>query len=358
MSDLDTRDDEATSASSFPWPALPPWHERTLAELIAQRSALPHALLFHGPRGIGKHALALHVSRGLLCESPMADGLACGACASCRYVAVGAHPDLVRLELLAIDNDTGEMMPVDTIGIERVRGMIDFVQLTSHRQRGKVAVIAPAERMNLPAANALLKTLEEPPPGTYLLLVSDQPGRLPPTVLSRCRKVPLHAPAREAAEAWLAAHGAIDAATILAQAGGAPLAALALANAETQSERRTWLAALARAERLPVLEMASRVELGGREERKQRLARAVEWILAWCADLARVAAGDAPQRNPDFAQALTGLAARVARPTLFRYHRAVLEQRALLAHPLQPRLVAESLLLDYRALFTATRTTP
>ena len=351
MSDLDPADQDSGTAPSLPWPLLPPWHARAVAQLLAERATLPHALLFHGPRGIGKHALALHVARGLLCEAPLPDGSACGSCPSCRYVVAGAHPDLMRLELLAIDEDSGEPVRVDTITIERVRAMIEFAQLTSHRQRGKVAVIAPAERMNPNAANALLKTLEEPPPGTFLLLVSDQPGRMPATVPSRCRKVPVAAPSGEEAQAWLATQRVADAASVLAQAGGAPLAALSLADAETQSERRTWLAALARPDRLPVVQIASRVEMGGREERRHRLALAVDWVLAWSADLARVATGAAPQRNPDFAEALSQLAPRVARPALFRYHRAVLEHRALLAHPLQPRLVAESLLLDYRALF-------
>ena len=145
--------------------------------------------------------------------------------------------------------------------------------------------------------------------------------------------------------------GIADPALVLAQAGGAPLAALAIGEPEVQAERKAWLGALAHPERLSVLDIATRIDHGGRDERKARLAHAVDWLLAWCADLARVAAGGAPERNPDYADPLFALAARVARVRLFRYHRAVLEQRALLAHPLQPRLVAESLLLDYRALF-------
>src|SRR5438067_9031975 len=198
------RDEEEARAPSLPWWPLPPWHDATLAEIVAQWGDMPHALLLHGLRGIGKHALALHVAQALLCETPAAGGLACGVCPGCRYVVAGQHPDLMRLELRTLDAETGEAVPVDTIGIERIRAMIDFAQLTSHRQRGKVAVIAPAERMNLSAANALLKTLEEPPQGTYLLLVSDQPGRLPATIVSRCRKVPIATPERAQAKQWLA----------------------------------------------------------------------------------------------------------------------------------------------------------
>jgi len=240
---------------------------------------------------------------------------------------------------------------VDSIAIERIRALIDFVQLSSHRQRAKVALISPAERMNAAAANALLKTLEEPPPGTYLILVSDQPGRLPATILSRCRKLSAPRPAPAEARAWLAAQG-VDAPDVaLAQAAGAPLAALAHADPAVAAERRAWLSALARPERLSVLATAARIEAGGKDERKARLAHAVEWLISWTSDLARVAAGTEARQNPDAAGELRRLASRVAPVALFRYHRSLLRQRAMLAHPLQPRLVAEALLIDYRALF-------
>ncbi|MBK7792668.1 MAG: DNA polymerase III subunit delta' [Betaproteobacteria bacterium] len=279
------------------------------------------------------------------------EGLACGACSGCRYAAAGAHPDLLRLELLVYDDDGLQLKAVETIAIDRVRGLIDFVQLSSHRQRAKVAVIAPAERMNAAAANALLKTLEEPPPATFLLLVTDQPGRLPATVRSRCRPFPAPQPGPAEALAWLATRGVADAPLALAQAGGAPLAALAHADPARLAERAVWLDALARPERLPVPAIAARIDAGGKDERKARLAQALEWLLLWTGDLGRIVDGGDARRNPDFAGPLAALAARVAPMALFRYHRAVLGQRALLAHPLQPRLVAEALLVDYVALF-------
>lgn len=344
--------EDAVSAPALPWPALLPWQHATLTGLARNRADVPHALLFYGPRGIGKHALALNLARALLCESPRGDGTACDACAGCRYAIAGQHPDLLRLELMTLDEETGELGMTETIPIERVRALIEFTQLTSHRQGVKVAVIAPAERMNTNAANALLKTLEEPPPGTYLLLVAEQPGRLPATILSRCRKLAAPRPDATAARKWLAAQGVRSPELLLAQAGGAPLAALALSDANLQLERQAWLSALTRPEIIPVLQLAARIEAGGREQRRARLAHGIDWLLGWTGDLARVAAGAKPQRNPDFGDPLAVLASRVAPLPLFRYHRALLRQRAQLAHPLQPRLVAESLLLDYCALFT------
>jgi hypothetical protein len=112
-----------------------------------------------------------------------------------------------------------------------------------------------------------------------------------------------------------------------------------------------WLAALAAPQSLSVTMLGGRIEAGPRENRKDRLAAAVDWLVSWSADLARVRAGGSAAQNPDFSAQLSALARSVAALPLFRYHRSLLQQRALLAHPLQPRLVAEALLIDYRALF-------
>jgi DNA polymerase-3 subunit delta' len=345
---VDERDE---GPATLPWLPLLPWQMGAARAALAQRSTWPHALLVYGPRGIGKHALALNFAQALLCEAPRADGLACGECPGCRYAAAGQHPDLMRLELLAPDSADGTLAEVDIITIDRVRALTEFAQLTSHRQRAKVAVIAPADRMNAAAANALLKTLEEPPPDTYLILVAEQPGRVPPTIVSRCLKLAAPLPTADEALAWLAEAGVDSPDLALAQTGGAPLAALACADPAVQTERRAWLAALSRPADLSVPGLAARIEAGGRDERKARLARAVDWLIAWSADLARVRAGDSARQNPDAAEAIQRLALQVAPIALFRYHRSLLGQRALLAHPLQPRLVAEGLLIDYKALF-------
>jgi DNA polymerase III subunit delta' len=339
-------------AQAATWQPLPPWQKGIAASALGRRARWPHALLITGRRGLGKRLLALHFARALLCESPRDTGEACGECVSCGYVCQGTHPDLQLIEPVTYD-DEGNPTPADSIGVDRVRELIAFSQLSPHRQRAKVGLIAPADAMNAAAANALLKTLEEPPAGTFLLLVSHQPARLPPTIVSRCLRLPVPEPDRAAAASWLAqsSPGSAEPGLLLSQAGGAPLFALALADAAIQRERDHLLGQLAQPERLSPLAFGARLDSAPKDERKARLADAVYWLLVWTADLASVAAGAAPSFNPDQRDALTRLAARVALVPLFRYYQMLLRQRALLSHPLQPRWVVEALLIEYRKLF-------
>ena len=261
------------------WRPLLPWQGAAAATALAARARWPHALLITGRRGIGKRSLALHFAKALLCEEPRGDGSACGHCPSCGYVAAGAHPDLRLIEPVEYDEDGGSK-PVDAIVVDRIRELIEFAQLTAHRQRAKVVLIAPAEAMNGAAANALLKTLEEPPSGTFLLLVSDQYARLPATIVSRCRLLPAPEPDAGSANAWLAAEGVEHPQLLLAQAGGAPLLALALADAAIQRERDALLDALSRPERLSPVAFGARLDAYPRDERKARLADAVSRAAA------------------------------------------------------------------------------
>jgi len=332
------------------WDALPAWLEPIAGTLLAQRARWPHALLITGADGIGKRLLALHLARALLCEAPKSDGSACGSCAACHWVARGTHPDLRLLEPFTYDDD-GNAVAADAITVDAVRDLIDFALLSSHRGGWKAAVIAPADAMNSAAANALLKTLEEPPPRTSIVLVSSRPGRLPATIVSRCRHVALPLPDAAMARAWLSEHGVEEPALVLAQAGGAPLRARLLAAPSTQRIRAWLLEDLVRPERMSPVAAGVRVEATPKDERKGALADVVYWLLTWTADLATVAGGGSPRFHPDRMDALQDLAQRVARVPLFRYYRSLLQQRALLGHPLQPRLVAEAMLFEYRALF-------
>ena len=201
---------------------LLPWQEGTWSRIEAMLAAgrPPHGLLLHGPGGIGKRRLGARIAGAILCSGPGSrpGSVPCGACRSCHLLGAGSHPDFLRIE-------PGEGEAVIPIGL--VRDLIDRFTLTAERAR--VAVIAPAEAMNQAAANAFLKTLEEPAGNATFILASDSPGRLPATVRSRCRKMAVPAPARGEALAWLETKTNPDLAPhLLDLSGGAPLAALDL----------------------------------------------------------------------------------------------------------------------------------
>jgi len=235
-----------------------PW----LGDALARAGTLAgaHALLLHGPAGTGHLELALLVAQATLCEGRPADADAggyrpCGRCASCHLVATRVHPDLMlvlpdalRVQLGWVDDEDSRLnksdaKPSKDLRVEQVRQAIAWTQQTSGRGRGKVLVLHPADALNGPAANALLKTLEEPPGTVRLLLTSADPERLLPTVRSRCQRLPLALPPLPQAADWLRAQGLADPGPLLALAGGSPLAALALA---ADGIGPAWLAELPR----------------------------------------------------------------------------------------------------------------
>jgi DNA polymerase III subunit delta' len=199
--------------------ALAPW-------LAAQRSQLlvnpAHALLLHGPSGLGHQALALSLAQAWLCESPQRQPheAACGQCASCQQIQARGHTDLVLLmpEVLMLELgwplsekaqkeiDDKKRKPSKEIRIDSVREALAFAELTSGRGQGKVIVVFPAEAMNHASANALLKTLEEPQGALRFILATEASHQLLPTIRSRCQAFAIAAPSFGEADSWLAEH--------------------------------------------------------------------------------------------------------------------------------------------------------
>ncbi len=223
--------------------ALPlPWLATPLADVLAHQRG--HATLVHGAPGVGALEFVLALAQALLCENPVAAAMPCGRCGSCKLVQAGLHPDLFVLLPENLRRDTGWLVaddkaegedlkrkPSRQIRITEVRSLIDWSHKTSARGRGKVVVLHPADTLNYQSASALLKTLEEPPAGTRLLLTTADPAHLLPTVRSRCQRVLLPAPATAVASAWLAGQGVDLPEVLLAACNGRPLEALALARA-------------------------------------------------------------------------------------------------------------------------------
>lgn len=206
--------------STAPYPWLEPTWRSLLGRLATDR--MPHALMLTGRRGVGKLALARALAGAALCNRPGEQGDPCGHCPSCRLHAADTHPDLVYV---TIPEDRTRIL------VDQIRELAETMGLSRSVGAHRVAVLWPAEAMNDHAANSLLKTLEEPPEGTVMILVTSQPSRLPATIRSRCQLVTVPFPDEDAARAWLALQGVAEAdlGTLLCLSRGAPLTALALA---------------------------------------------------------------------------------------------------------------------------------
>jgi DNA polymerase-3 subunit delta' len=158
-----------------------------------QRDRLPHASIFSGPEGVGKRALAELVAMRLNCLSP-AGPEPCGSCSSCKKLAAGMHPDFRVLE------PEGAVIKID-----QVRALSGEIAFEPFEARYRVAVLDPADRMRPEGANSLLKTLEEPPSRTFLILVTANAYALLPTIRSRCRQLQFGAIPPAAIERYLVA---------------------------------------------------------------------------------------------------------------------------------------------------------
>jgi DNA polymerase-3 subunit delta' len=216
-----------------------PWLEPVLRRTLSSQNA--HALLLHGPQGIGQFELSLTIAQAWLCEAENPGARPCGTCGSCHLVLAHSHPDLLVLipdasrEALGWGSAESEeagaeraskAKPSKEIKVDAVRSAVGFAQSTSARGRGKVVVLHPAERMNGIAGNALLKTLEEPPGEARFLLSCAAPDALLPTIRSRCQSVALSLPPADLSTEWLKGQGVGDAAVLLAATGGQPQEAL------------------------------------------------------------------------------------------------------------------------------------
>jgi DNA polymerase-3 subunit delta' len=336
-----------------------PWLQDGWLQLQQLRARLPHAILFYGAEGIGKTDFVESFAQSLLCEAVQADGHACGACPSCGWFSQYNHPDYrrVRPEILdgddaADDVEGGEekksakasKTPSKEIKIDQIRALADFMNVSTHRSGMRVVVLYPAEALNTAAANSLLKTLEEPPPNTMFLLVSNRLDRLLPTILSRCRKFALALPSQQDGLAWLRQQGVKDADVWLAEQGGAPLAAFQAAQGEGRELMDEFLRSLSHPGIDVALKTAERLQ-------KTPVADLVGWLQRWLYDLFALKSGGPVRYYPRYAKELAALGARVNTVTLAGALKAANERRAIADHPLSARLFIEEMLLEYASLF-------
>lgn len=328
--------------------ATPQWIEAQTEKLLAQRG---HAWLLSGPAGLGQYELALSLVRAWLCEQPQA-GAACGHCASCHAIDVRTHADLCVLmpetwmlelgwplsEKAQADLDEKKRKPSKEIRIEAMRDAVDFSQRTSARGRGKAVLVYPAEDMNAFTANALLKTLEEPPGDVRFVLASEAAHQLLPTIRSRCLVHTMAWPNALDSQAWLEAQGvaAQHAAVALKAQGGRPLAALHWA--VSGQDPALWAA-------LPKLIARGDVQ-ALRDWTPQQLISAQQHL---CHDLMAVAVSAEP-RFFHKSDLLSGVTLSV----LSKWWASLQAHRRTMDHPFNPGLFIEALVEEARAALSTS----
>jgi len=349
-----------------------PWQNETWRQLIELRPRMPHALLFHGQVGTGKSPFARFFAKSLLCETPDAAGHACGLCPSCLWISQGSHPDfrMVRPEVIDVaegleaaaegeggdaeeggaaeagegagEGRPGKRKPSKEIRIEQVRALAGFLNIKTHRGGLRVVLVYPAHAMNIYTANALLKMLEEPPPETVFLLVTDALERLLPTIRSRCRKLPMPVPETALAIEWLRQHNVGHAERLLAEQGGSPLSALHAANegADLDQARERFLRTLADPDRInPVVaaESLARIEL----------PVVVGWLQRWTHDCLGQRLAGRIRYYPAHAARIRQIGEKMEVSRVFSFVKLLHAERRVADHPLNPRLFLERLLMAY-----------
>jgi len=336
-----------------------PWQKNLWHELMGAPERLPHALLLHGARGIGKRHMARTLAQALLCESPDAQRMACGNCGGCLLVNADNHPDL-RWLVPGVDQPIREEAESDEEGtsvaaakpakasrailIDQVREVGEFLALAAHRGGRRVVLLAPAEALNGPAANALLKMLEEPPAGAIFIAVTDELDAVIPTVRSRCVLLRVPVPSFEIALSWLRARHVENAELRLAEAGGAPLGLDG-----SEDDGRT-LAPELKTRLLSLLQRGGRLTLAevlGAIPRDVPVSSAIRLFQRWGWDLLAERAAGRVRYYPGQQRAIVEVARGCEPQRLFGWLAQLADAQATSAHPLNAKLAVESALIGY-----------
>lgn len=323
---------------------LAPWLEQQRQALLAQRG---HAWLLQGPSGMGQFELGMAMVRAWLCDQPTAQG-ACGQCGSCHSIAVHAHADLCVLmpevdmlergwplsEKAQSEIDDKKRKASKEIRVDAMRDAVEFTQRTSARGRGKAVLIYPAEQMNAITANALLKTLEEPPGDVRFVLATEAAHQLLPTIRSRCLAHTMVWPQDDQMQQWLQAQGLApsDAQAWLRAAGGRPLDAWRMAQAGKGLELF---------QRLPKAVAAGDVAIFADMSPPQ----IVQWLQKLCHDLMCVAQGAAPRYF-----AVQDLPPAPSAVILARWAKSLAQEARTAEHPFNAGLMTEALVAQARTV--------
>lgn len=320
-----------------------PWQDGVWKTLQAYllTDKLPHALLFTGASGIGKAHLAAYFAKTLICESASSQR-PCGTCQGCIWFAAHTHPDIMHVRTAP-----DKMF----IQVDQIRELAGFINLSASRSKVRVAILYTAERMHAAAANALLKTLEEPPSGAILILLSSYPARLLATVRSRCQMIKLVLPPKELVSSWLMTKYPLstkDMHALLALTHDAPLKAQAMLDGTEENIAAKWLDELSLLGKLLRAEITP-ISLAAQWQHEP-LAALMERLYLLCTDIIKVhlQAGDVMHTSgatsPQHLQCMVKV---LTLKQLFALQQKLLEGRRLADTTANSLLLLESLFIDF-----------
>jgi DNA polymerase-3 subunit delta' len=321
---------------------LLPWQISQWRDLQARLGygTLPHALLLRGPEGLGKARFAHYLALSLLCRDKGADGAPCGHCRGCTLNRAATHPDLITIGIAPEKKE---------IHVNQIRDLIDVLSLKPQYGEYKIIIITPADALNHNAANSLLKTLEEPPPGTLLLLCSNQPATLPATIRSRCQQVVFQRPPSALARKWLVEQLPEQTAehldVLLNIADGAPLKSIQLASADPGHSRQTLLVGLEQ-----LLSGQANPSKIAEEWLKLGAKDSLYWLYSWIADMIRLGmTKEQPAliSNTDARNRLAALVNGIDNKRLFQHLDKTGQALKLLDQQINQQLMLEELLIGW-----------
>ena len=302
---------------------------------MLDRERMPHALLLLGRQDAGQLELGVWLAAQLLCDDSAAP--ACGKCRGCRLFLAGTHPDFHYVGIAA---------DATVIKVDQLRAVSEILALKSYHGGRKVVLFDPADAMNINACNALLKTLEEPSAGTFLILTASRSDRLPLTVVSRTRRVALPLPPAAEALAWLGRRQRDrNWQRLLELANGAPFLALRHAEAGLEALDGQMREALEAAEN-GHLDLIATAESWARSNPETRLL----WLESWLSGRLREAALTSDPVNNNRLPWLQSAGPHSMIPAGYRLLDALREARGLIGGSLNKQLLFEGLLVSLTAL--------
>ncbi len=329
-----------------------PWQNENWRRAIRylNEDKLAHAILLSGPASIGKLEFCLSIIQRVNCKNPTVDDYSCGDCKDCVLFLAKTHPDIRMINVDEdVEQDKKSANKVEQIKVDDIREINQFMTLSRQQGSYKIVCLNYAETMNNNAANALLKTLEEPPQNSLIFLISHRADTLLPTIKSRCQTWKFNLPDDDQSLRWLNQQKKHDHwPALLKVSGNRPLLAQELETSGLGEERADFYQDLGHF----LVGKTNVVKVSSKHQNEQ-LERLVAWQQAWCADLVRCHYDDEPVtlENPDIRRSLHSLVGRVDLHSLFRFMDKLIELRRFSSGPLNKRLFIEDMLIRCQEIF-------